>query len=143
MLVSQILKAKGSTVVTIERYRNLKDAAKLLTEHRIGALMVVDDGRVCGILSERDVARGLAAYGSRAADAALDALMTRDVLSCKPTDKSQELMTLMTERRIRHLPVMVGEELVGMISIGDVVKSRLGELESESEAMQTYIAGIA
>jgi len=104
--------------------------------------VVVRDGTgICGILSERDIARGVASEGEGAARAAVETLMSVDVVSCAPTDKSEELMTLMTNRRIRHLPVMAGGELVGMVSIGDIVKARLTELESHSEALQTYIAG--
>lgn len=143
MLVAQILKTKGADVVSIERHRCIRDAAQLLTEHKIGAIMVRDDDRICGILSERDVARGLATFGGRVADAAIDTLMTRELVSCAPTDKIEEIMTQMTERRIRHLPVMADGALLGIISIGDIVKARLGELESQSEAMQTYIAGMA
>lgn len=143
MLVAQILKTKGTDVVSIERHGRIRDAAQLLTDHKIGAVIVRDEDRICGILSERDVARGLATFGGRVADAAIDTLMTRELVSCAPTDKIEEIMTLMTERRIRHLPVMAEGALLGIISIGDIVKARLGELESQSEAMQTYIAGMA
>ncbi len=141
MLVSQILKAKGADVVSIERHRSIRDAAELMMSRGIGALLVRDATGVCGILSERDIARGVASEGESAVGAAVETLMSVDVVSCAPTDKSDHLMTLMTNRRIRHLPVMSGGELVGMISIGDIVKARLTELESHSEALQTYIAG--
>jgi CBS domain-containing protein len=141
VLVSQILKTKGADVVAIERHRSIRDAAELMMTHRIGAVLVRDDRGICGILSERDIARGVAGEGEAAAGAAVETLMSRDVVTCAPTDKSEELMTLMTDRRIRHLPVLAGGELVGMISIGDIVKARLTELESHSEALQTYIAG--
>ncbi|MFP4127160.1 MAG: CBS domain-containing protein [Alphaproteobacteria bacterium] len=141
MLVSQILKFKGADVVGIERHRSIRDAAELMIAHGIGAVVVRDAGGVCGILSERDITRGIARDGEVAVREAVEALMSVDVVTCAPTDKSDELMTLMTNRRIRHLPVMAGGELVGMISIGDIVKARLGELESHSEALQTYIAG--
>ncbi len=141
MLVSQILKSKGADVVDIERHRSIRDAAELMMTHGIGAVLVRDGTGICGILSERDIARGVAAEGESAARAAVETLMTVDIVTCAPTDKTDELMTLMTNRRIRHLPVMVGGELVGMVSIGDIVKARLTELESHSEALQTYIAG--
>ena len=141
MLVSQILKSKGAEVVEIERHRSIRDAAELMMAHGIGAVLVRDGTGVCGILSERDIARGVAAEGEGAARAAVETLMTVDIVTCAPTDKTDELMTLMTNRRIRHLPVMAGGELVGMVSIGDIVKARLTELESHSEALQTYIAG--
>ena len=143
VLVAQILKAKGASVIGIERHRSIRDAAKLLTENNIGAVLVTGGDGICGILSERDIARGVASFGGVVADAAVETLMTRDVLTCAPTDNSDELMTMMTARRIRHLPVTVGGEIVGMISIGDIVKARLSELENESEAMQIYIAGMA
>lgn len=141
MLVSQILKSKGADVISIERHRSIRDAAELMVSHRIGAVLVRDGPGICGILSERDVARGVASEGEGAARAAVETLMSVDVVTCAPTDKSEELMTLMTNRRIRHVPVMAGGELVGMISIGDIVKARLTELESHSEALQTYISG--
>lgn len=141
MLVSQILKAKGADVVSIERHRSIRDAAELMMSRGIGAVLVRDATGVCGILSERDIARGVASEGESAVGAAVETLMSVDIVSCAPTDKSDHLMTLMTNRRIRHLPVMSGGELVGMISIGDIVKARLTELESHSEALQTYIAG--
>jgi CBS domain-containing protein len=141
VLVSQILKSKGADVISIERHRSIRDAAELMVSHRIGAVLVRDGPGICGILSERDVARGVASEGEGAARAAVETLMSVDVVTCAPTDKSEELMTLMTNRRIRHVPVMAGGELVGMISIGDIVKARLTELESHSEALQTYISG--
>jgi CBS domain-containing protein len=141
VLVSQILKSKGAEVISIERHRSIRDAAELMMGHGIGAVLVRDGTGICGILSERDIARGVATDGEAAARAAVETLMTRDVVTCAPTDKSEELMTLMTNRRIRHIPVMAGGELVGMVSIGDIVKARLTELESHSEALQTYIAG--
>ena len=141
MLVSQILKAKGAQVVTIERHRSIRDAAELMTTHGIGAVLVRDASGTCGIVSERDVARAIAMEGENAARAAVESMMSIDVVSCAPTDKSDELMTLMTHRRIRHLPVMSAGELVGMVSIGDIVKARLTELETDSEALKTYIAG--
>jgi signal-transduction protein with cAMP-binding, CBS, and nucleotidyltransferase domain len=141
VLVSQILKSKGAEVVEIERHRSIRDAAELMMAHGIGAVLVRDGTGVCGILSERDIARGVAGEGEGAARAAVETLMTVDIVTCAPTDKTDELMTLMTNRRIRHLPVMAGGELVGMVSIGDIVKARLTELESHSEALQTYIAG--
>jgi signal-transduction protein with cAMP-binding, CBS, and nucleotidyltransferase domain len=141
VLVSQILKTKGAEVVSIERHRSIRDAAELMMTRGIGAVLVRDGDGICGILSERDIARGVAQEGDSAVRAAVETLMTVDVVSCAPTDKTDELMTLMTNRRIRHLPVMAGGELVGMVSIGDIVKARLTELESHSEALQHYIAG--
>ncbi len=144
MLVAQILKKKGAEVIAIERHRSIRDAAQLLFKHNIGAVLVRDDdGSFCGIVSERDLARGIAKHGAMITDSAVEALMTRNVITCTPADKSDRLMDLMTERRVRHLPVMVAGEIVGMISIGDIVKARLGELQEEAAALQTYIAGNA
>lgn len=141
MLVAQILKTKGAAMIDIERHRSVRDAAQLMAKHNIGAVVVRDATGVCGILSERDVTRGIAKHGAMVADAAVESLMTADIVTCAPTDKSDRLMDLMTERRIRHLPVSTGGEIIGMISIGDIVKARLGELQQEAEAMQTYIGG--
>jgi len=142
VLVSQILKAKGADVVSIERHRSIRDAAELLMKYGIGAVLVRDDdGGVCGILSERDIARSVARQGEAAVRATVETMMTKDIFSCAPTDQSDALMNLMTNRRIRHVPVMARGEVVGMVSIGDVVKARLHELESEAEALQTYISG--
>ncbi len=141
MLVAQIIKSKGDNVVTIERKKSIRDAADLLTKHNIGAVLVRDESGICGILSERDVARGLSHMGGSIADATVETQMTRDVLTCALDDQTHGLLDLMTERRIRHLPVKADGEIVGIVSIGDIVKARLDELERQSEAMQTYIAG--
>ena len=144
MKVREILDAKGQSVVTIRSDATLSTAVHRLALERIGALVVSDDGvRVAGILSERDVVEGLArdgadllATGRRVAD-----LMTRNVVTCGPDDTSRHLMAEMTRRRVRHLPVVVGDRLVGIVSIGDVVKSRLGEVELEATVLrEAYIA---
>ena len=144
MKVREILDAKGQSVVTIRSDATLSTAVHRLALERIGALVVSDDGvRVAGILSERDVVAGLArdgadllAAGRRVAD-----LMTRNVVTCGPDDTVKHLMAEMTRRRVRHLPVVVGDRLVGIVSIGDVVKSRLGEVELEATVLrEAYIA---
>jgi CBS domain-containing protein len=144
MKVREILDAKGRGVVTIRPDATLATAVHRLALERIGALVVSDDGvRVAGILSERDVVTGLArdgadllAAGRRVAD-----LMTRNVVTCGPDDTVKHLMAEMTRRRVRHLPVVVGDRLVGIVSIGDVVKSRLGEVELEATVLrEAYIA---
>jgi len=139
VLVSQILKTKGGEVVAIERHRSIRDAAQLMIQSRIGAVLVRDDSGICGIISERDVTRGLALRGEDAAAATVETVMTRDVITCAPTDHSDDLMTLMTNQGVRHLPVLSGGELNGIVSMRDIVKARLTELESHSEALQTYI----
>ena len=144
MKVREILDAKGRGVVTIRSDTTLSTAVHRLALERVGALVVSDDGaRVDGILSERDVVAGLArdgadllAAGRRVAD-----LMTHNVITCGPDDTVKQLMAEMTRRRVRHLPVVVGDRLVGIVSIGDVVKSRLGEVELEATVLrEAYIA---
>ncbi len=140
MKVESILAQKGSEVITTGPDVGLADAAKLLTDRRIGAVIVTDPpGQVVGILSERDIVRTLAAkredtIGFKVADA-----MTRNVITCTPEDSIAGLMALMTERRFRHVPVKDGDRLVGLISLGDVVKYRVDEVEREATAMRDYI----
>ncbi len=142
MLVSQMLKNRRRQVVDIERHRPIREAARLMAAHDIGALLVREGERTCGILSERDVARGVAARGMRLADTTVEALMTPDVVTCAPGDDSDDLMRVMTERGIRHLPVQVGGRLVGMVSIRNIVQARLAELERDQTALRNYVAGI-
>jgi CBS domain-containing protein len=142
MHVATILRDKGSEVVTTTPERTIADTAKLLDEHKIGAVIVLDgDGAVAGVLSERDIVRGIARHGERALSMQVRELMTSDVVVCKPEDTVQEVMALMTVRRIRHVPVMQDGRLSGIISIGDVVKHRLGEIEMEAESLRAYVQG--
>ena len=142
MHVETILATKGSDVVTARPDDVISQAATRLEGHGIGALVVVDSaGAPIGILSERDIARGLTAFGARLPDIPVRELMSRKVVTCGPGDSVAELMTVMTEKRIRHLPVVSGGKLAGIVSIGDAVKVRLGEIESEANAMRAYIAG--
>ncbi|HMK68388.1 MAG TPA: CBS domain-containing protein [Stellaceae bacterium] len=144
MNVETILKTKGATVVTIAPSATISEAVALLSRKRIGALVVSTDGREpLGILSERDIVHGLGQRGASLLDAKVDELMTRSVITCAPQDRLADLMALMTERRIRHLPVLDGGRLAGVVSIGDVVKNRLDEMEWESSSLKTYIAGAA
>jgi CBS domain-containing protein len=142
MLIAQILAGKGSDVVSTRPDATIADVASLLKEKRIGAVVVTEaDGRLCGIISERDLARGLANYGSKLLDMKVGALMTSDVVTCSPEDGIETLMQTMTDGRFRHLPVVKDGELTGIISIGDVVKHRLKELEAETHMLQDYIHG--
>jgi len=144
MNVETILKTKGAAVVTIAPSATISEAVALLSRKRIGALVVSTDGREpLGILSERDIVQGLGQRGASLLDAKVDELMTRSVITCAPQDRLADLMALMTERRIRHLPVLDGGRLAGVVSIGDVVKNRLDEMEWESSSLKTYIAGAA
>ena len=140
--VDSILKTKGNVVVTVAPDEKISVAAAKLKREKIGALVVSEDGiGVSGILSERDIARALADHGAGLGDLAVGDLMTRNVITCTPDDTVEELMTTMTEHRIRHLPVMVDGALCGIISIGDVVKNRLEEIQRETESLRAYIAG--
>ena len=141
MYVDTILRKKGDTVVTVEPDCLVSKAAQILHENRIGAALVRDRaGTIIGMLSERDIVRGVALNQEACLQMTVKELMTRPVISCSPTDTIDQLMALMTERRIRHLPVMDRGELVGIVSIGDVVKQRISEIEHESEALRQYIS---
>jgi len=140
MNVASILSAKGGDVVTIEPNATLAIAAKLLSERKIGAVLILGAGeRVAGILSERDIVRALAARGAPALDEPVGQSMTRNVITCGKDDPIASVMERMTQGKFRHLPVVEQDKLAGIISIGDVVKYRLGEIEEESEAMRDYI----
>jgi CBS domain-containing protein len=142
MNVEGILRSKGAAVVTIKPDATVRDLVDGLREERIGAMVVSEDGRsVLGIISERDVVRGLAERGPRVLDAAVADLMTRNVVSCTPKDTVKQVMAEMTRRRIRHLPVVTDGVLTGIVSIGDVVKNRLEEMETETNVLrEAYIA---
>ena len=142
MLVSQMLKSRPRQVVDIDRHRTVRDAAQLMATHDIGALVVRSGERMCGILSERDVARAVAGRGLRLADTAVEALMTSAVVTCGPGDDSDDLMRVMTTHGIRHLPVEIDGRLVGMVSIRNIVQARLAELERERAALRDYVAGV-
>jgi CBS domain-containing protein len=140
MLVSDILRQKGSVVVTVEPGLTVEALVSLLAEHRIGAVVVSSDGTsVDGIVSERDVVSALAAQGTDALASTVGAICTSEVSTALPSDRLDHLMAVMTAGRFRHLPVVVDGALQGIISIGDVVKARMGELEEEQKALTTYI----
>jgi CBS domain-containing protein len=140
MIVSSILAAKGGNVITIEPAATLAAAAAVLSERRIGALVILGaGGRVAGILSERDIVHALAKQGARALDEPLSRTMTREVATCGPDDEITSLMERMTDGKFRHMPVVKSGKLAGIVSIGDIVKQRVDEMERESEAMRDYI----
>ncbi|MBA3286863.1 MAG: CBS domain-containing protein [Acidimicrobiia bacterium] len=141
MNVKSILGVKGSDVATVGQEASLADAAAQLRDRKVGALVVSDDGsHIDGIISERDVVRALAAHGSGALGRTVASAMSADVVTCRDDDSVEELMVQMTERRIRHLPVVDDNgALAGIISIGDVVKGRLGQLETENQALFEYL----
>ena len=140
MNVKSILVTKGGDVITIEPSASLAAAAKLLAERRIGALLVLGpDRRVAGIVSERDIVRALAERGASALDEQVGQVMTRKVVTCTETDTVAEIMERMTAGKFRHVPVIEQGRLIGIVSIGDVVKHRLHEIENESAALRDYI----
>jgi len=142
MNVEIILKAKGTDVVTTKPDATLADVAGELANRRIGALVVSGDGKsVDGIVSERDIVRAIAESGQEALSKPVSTAMTRDVFTCSRHDSIEELMATMSKNRFRHLPVTEEDQLCGMISIGDVVKYRLEEVEYEAEALRGFIAG--
>lgn len=137
-----ILEQKGRNVVTVNPNISLADAAKILEEHKIGAVVVVGvDNRIVGIFTERDVVRAIGTAGRDAFDQPVSAYMTADVFRCREETTVNELMETMSTRRFRHVPVEREGQLSGIISIGDVVKSRIREIEAETEQIKAYIAG--
>jgi CBS domain-containing protein len=139
--VGQLLELKGREVTTLSASQTVADAIATLREHRIGAAVVVDGSRpLAGIVSERDVVTALARMGAGALGETVGAVMTSDVVTCQESDTVTNLMVTMTENRIRHLPVVEHGRLVGIISIGDVVKVRLAELEGEKKELLDYVS---
>ena len=142
MIVEHILAAKGHDVVTIEPERTLLETARLLDEKRIGAVVVSDANHpVLGIISERDIARAIGDRGAAALDEPVSQHMTAKLFTCTRSCSVSDLMELMTDRRVRHVPIVEAGRLSGIISIGDVVKNRLGEMEAEQRAMDEYSGG--
>jgi CBS domain-containing protein len=140
MTVSAILSTKGVEVFSVEPTATLETAIGILAQRRIGALVVLGaDRRLIGILSERDIVRALAAQGAAALKETLSQVMTRKVLTCTPTETVSAIMERMTTSKFRHIPVVDQDQLVGLVSIGDVVKHRLTEMERESAALRDYI----
>jgi len=140
MTVASILKAKGSNVVSIQPGQRMLDASHVLHQHRIGAALVLGTGnRVLGVLSERDIVRALAEIGAGALETTVDQFMTTNVRTCRPSDSIEWVMEVMTKSRFRHMPVVEDGQLLGIISIGDVVKRRIDDTEHEAEALKRYI----
>ena len=142
MNVETILRDKGDWVATIRPDATIAAAIDMLNGERVGALVVSEDGgEVAVVLSERDIVRALVRHGEDLLSRAVEDIMTRDVITCEPGDTVGELMSEMTNRRIRHLPVVVEGRLRGIVSIGDVVKNRLDEVEFEASSLRSFIAG--
>jgi CBS domain-containing protein len=140
MRISDVLRGKGSNVATVDPALSVSGLVAELARHNVGAMVVIAGGAVVGIVSERDVVRQLHERGADLLNAHVSDIMTSSVYTCLPTDSVDSLAATMTERRIRHMPVVVDGTLVGIVSIGDVVKSRIGELQTEREQLESYIA---
>jgi CBS domain-containing protein len=140
MRISALLQAKGATVHTVRRDATVAEVVALLSRHDVGALVVSDDGvHIEGIVSERDVVRRLHELRGALMVEQVSVIMSRDVTTCSPEDEVESLMSTMTDRRVRHVPVVSGGELVGIVSIGDVVKSRIDELQRDRDTLVDYI----
>lgn len=139
MHVQAILGNKGAQIVSMSPQATIHEACRLLAEHRIGAILVLDRDRVAGMFSERDVVRAMTEKGAVALDIPVSEVMTREVLTCKPEDSVDDIMAIMTARRVRHLPVLAEGQLVGIVSIGDVVKHRLDEAALEVDSLREYV----
>ena len=141
MQVQTILNAKGTEVTTVTADTTVRELATMLRENRIGAVVVSNDGSsIEGIVSERDIVRQLTDFGPKFLSVKVREIMTKDVLSCAPTDTVDTCMELMTGRRIRHLPVAVDGQLTGLVSIGDIVKAKIDEIRTEAESLKQYIS---
>jgi len=144
MTIAAILKHKGHTVVTIEPTATVPEISARLAEHRIGAVVVMDRAeQILGIVSERDIVRSIATNGSRTLEMTAGQLMTRAVHTASPDMTVEGAMRKMTIGRIRHLPVMQDDTIIGMVSIGDVVKSRIMQQDTEVDSLRAYIGGAA
>ncbi len=137
----QLLEAKGSDVWSIHPDAAVYDAIEMMADKGVGALMVLDGGAVVGVISERDYARKVILRGRSSKDTAVKEIMTARVIYARPDQTVEECMALMTEKRIRHLPVVDGEDLLGVISIGDLVKTMLAEQQFVIEQLEQYISG--
>jgi CBS domain-containing protein len=141
MHVAQLLGDKGHDVISVQPHRTLAEAIQILGERRIGAVVVTGaDGALVGILSERDIIRAMAEAGASALESPVSRFMTSKVVTCRPQTNVDELMEIMTSGRFRHIPILDDNRIVGIVSIGDVVKHRVAEIEAESRAMRDYIA---
>jgi len=141
MLISHILRDKGGAVHAVDARATLAEAAVELHHRRVGAVVVVDlDGGLAGVLSERDIVREIAKRGASALDESVASAMTRDVITASPHETIDECLARMTDRRIRHLPVLEGRRLVGIVSIGDLVARKIEATQAEAAAMRAYIS---
>ncbi len=139
MTIARLIEGRDAAIVTCDVDASVRDAIALLAERRIGAMPVLDKGKIAGIFSERDVIYQLQAQGPAMLDHKLRDVMTSPAVTVDPDTSVLAALSLMTRRRIRHLPVVQGDTMVGLVSIGDLVKNRIERIESEAEAMRTYI----
>lgn len=140
MLISQILKDKGDLVFTASPHETVAAAAALLHTRKVGAMVVCEHGDVVGILSERDLVRLVAEGGEKALSQPISEAMTKDVVFAAPHETVDDLLARMTDRKIRHLPVVVNGRLSGIISIGDLVKAKISEISAEADGLKAYIS---
>ena len=141
MLVSNLLEGKGTMVVTVTKEATVGDVVADLAHHRVGALVVSPDGvQIQGIVSERDIVKRLNVLHTELLDEPVSSIMSTEVRVCSPRDDVESIMNLMTKHRFRHVPVVEAGRLVGIVSIGDVVKSRIGELEKDRNELMEYIS---
>ncbi|MFD1146296.1 CBS domain-containing protein [Saccharothrix hoggarensis] len=139
MRIADVLRNKGSAVATVESRASVADLVAALAEHNVGAMVVIGPEGIAGIVSERDVVRKLHDRGGALLDAPVSEIMTSEVFTCTPRDSVDSLTVLMTEQRIRHVPVVDDDRLVGIVSIGDVVKSRINQLQEDHDQLTAYI----
>lgn len=140
MIIASILKQKGTEVVSVGPEDTVLEVARTLTQHRIGAALVRDaEGRILGIISERDIIRGMAGHGQGTSQLPAGQLTTRDLVTVTPQTLVVEALGMITRHRVRHLPVLDGERLAGLVSIGDLVKARIEEAEHEAEELKAYV----
>jgi CBS domain-containing protein len=139
--IADLLRHKGSAVVTIPPSGSVTRLLDLLAEHKIGAVVVADQDRIVGIVSERDIVRRLHDRGAEILSAAVSDLMTQEVITCRPSDAIDTIGAAMTEQRVRHMPVLDNGKLVGIVTIGDVVAARIRQLEADRGQLESYITG--
>jgi CBS domain-containing protein len=140
--VSQILKVKGNQVWTILKDATVLDALKLMAEKQLGSLVIMDEKKAVGIFSERDYARRVELMGKKPGTTRVEEVMTKEIITVSPNASVRECMAIMTDNHIRHLPVFEGDQIVGIVSIGDIVKDLIGELEFMVDQLQNYIYGL-
>lgn len=139
MRIADVLRSKGTDVITVTTAETIGEVLRLLAENNLGALPVVDGMHLVGIVSERDIVRHLHSRGADLLEGTVGDVMTADVVTCAPDDQAADLARVMTDRRVRHLPVVIDGALAGIVSIGDLVKVRIDMLEQERKQLESYI----